>query len=238
MNRRGLTLVEVLVIIFIVGVLVCLLVPVTSRPYSQSRRSLCRSNLRDIGKGCIMYSADFGDYYPSVRVEGTTDSRPLKSLSLLFDTYVPVRKIFVCPSTMDSCEDLKPGQSFLPHARGEPQKAQGRFGCGCFLPQQEARKGERRRCSYAYDDTRDPKTSPRIVIAGDAPPSLSSGRPGEANTRRNSDNHAGEGQNILFYGSDEVMWIPNAENPMIASDDIYTAADPKNPGASDSYIHQ
>jgi hypothetical protein len=42
----------------------------------------------------------------------------------------------------------------------------------------------------------------------------------------------------LFYGTTDVKWLPTTANPQILGDDIYSAADPKNPGPSDSYIHQ
>jgi hypothetical protein len=72
------------------------------------------------------------------------------------------------------------------------------------------------------------------VIAGDAP----SSQPSAGGKSRNSDNHFGDGQNILFYdGSSRVLWTTSTENPTIVGDDIY-APDPKNPGVSDSYIHQ
>ena len=110
---------------------------------------------------------------------------------------------------------MEPGQTLLPHTTNYDGD-------------------NKRHCSYAYDDTRGPGTSPNIVIAADAPPEhLHAGGKGH-----NSDNHSGEGQNVLLYGSNTVIWISNTENPKIPGDDIYSAADPKNPGVSDSYIHQ
>jgi hypothetical protein len=176
-----------------------------------------------------MYSGDFGDYYPSIREAGTKISSPLKSLSLLFDTYVPARKIFTCPSTTDNCNDLQPGLSFQAHGG---QTA-----------------GDNRQTSFGYDDTRGVNTPSDIVIAADAPPAAASGdtsggggEGGGATTEggKNSDNHQGEGQNILFYGGDTVVWIPNTKNPQRDTDDIYssTSGDPSTPGISDSYIRQ
>ena len=208
-------------------------------------------NLQEIGKGLTLYSGDFGDYYPTVRLPGG-ESRPMASLSLLYSKYVSRAKIFCCPSTTDRCDDLQPGQTFLAHnsnTLGEPAKI---FCCPSttdrcddlrpgqtFRPHNSNTQGEpRRECSYAYDDTRGPNPSKDIVIAGDAPPRDLGLKNATSKTNRNSDNHQGQGQLILLAGGDIVIWIPRTENPMIAADDIYTAADPANPGASDSYIHQ
>ncbi len=213
--RSGFTLVELLVVIAIIGILASMLLPTLSKAREQARRRVCMSNLREIGKGCVIYSGDFNDYYPSVREPGTTTSRPLASLALLFDQYVSARKIFVCPSTTDNNKDLQSGNSFQPHSA-------------------QAQSGDLRQCSYGYDDTRGVNTPSDIVIAADAPPTAG----GAAGGRRNSDNHNGEGQNILFYGVDTVQWIPNSTNPLRDQDDVYTAADPLNPGISDSYVSQ
>ena len=215
--KEGFTLIELLVVIAIIGILASMIIPSTLRVRERARRVKCLNNLREIGKGCTMYSGDFNDYYPSVRAPGTTTSRPLASLALLFDQYVSSNKVFVCPSTSDSCNDLTPGQSFQPHV------PTGTGGAST----------ERRACSYAYDDTRGVNTNSDIVIAGDAPPATTGG--GAAG---NSDNHFGEGQNVLMYGGDTVLWCPNTKNPMRDTDEIYTAADQASPGVSDSYISQ
>ena len=218
MQARTSRVIEWVIVICFIAIVASIIIPSAITPRHTPRRVMCMNNLRQIGQACVMYAQDYGGYYPTVREEGTTNSRPMASLALLYDKYVSTNKIFACRSAMDSCADLQPGQTFLPHARTE----------------QEAQSGERRRCSYAYDDTRAPQTSHDIVIAGDAP----SSQPSADGKSRNSDNHFGDGQNVLFYGATRVLWIERTENPKIPGDDIYSAADPKNPGASDSYIHE
>ena len=227
--QKGLSSTEIVVIVcaavggalIMLTILASLLVPSVLAVRERARRVMCMSNLREIGKGLVMYSGDYDDFYPTIRAKDATDSRPMASLALIYDMYVSSPKVFVCPSTTDNCSDLQPGRTFQPH--GEP-----------------ATPGDRRQCSYAYDDTRDDKTSSDIVIAGDAPPaSMGRSLDGEAvGASLNSDNHFGNGQNVLLYGGDTVIWITNTNNPMMHVDDIYTAADPVHPGASDSYIHQ
>ena len=213
---RGLGLVEVLLVIAMCWVLAACLFTWRASAREWNAKQTCMNNLRQIGVGCAMYSGDYDNYYPPVRAAGATVSRPMKSLSLLFDMYVDNKKIFVCPATADDCRDLRPGQSFQPHGS-------------------RTAEGDRRQCSYAYDDTRGPNTRSNIVIAGDAP---AIENPRGAPTGRNSDNHFGEGQNVLMYGGNRVVWITNTKNPEIADDDIYATANPQNPGDKDSYIHQ
>ncbi|NLE39995.1 MAG: DUF1559 domain-containing protein, partial [Pirellulaceae bacterium] len=47
--RRGITLVEVLVVVFVIFLLLCLLVPYLSNSRTPSRRAACINNLKQIG---------------------------------------------------------------------------------------------------------------------------------------------------------------------------------------------
>ena len=222
MQPRTSRVIEWVIVLCLVAIVASILVPSSSHWRGQTaRRVHCMNNLREIGQACVMYAQDYGGYYPTVREQGTT-SRPMASLALLYDKYISSGRTFTCQDTMGGCWDLQPGQTFLPHA----------------MTEQEARQGESRRCSYAYDATRAPGTSPNIVIAGDAPPSDLSLKDATTKTTRNSDNHFGNGQLVLLYDGNTVLWITNTMNPKIPGDDIYSAADPKNAGVSDSYIHQ
>jgi type II secretory pathway pseudopilin PulG len=218
-TRAGLTIVELLLVIVIIGFLALMLFPTrTIVDHPHSRRTQCMNNLRQIGHGLVIYANDFGDFYPTVRAAGTTDSRPLASLALVYNTYADAKSIFKCPSTTDNCQDLQPGTTFQPHGAQAP--------------------GPQRQTSYAYDDTRNVNTSSCIVIAGDAPPASPSGA-GTGRLSRNSDNHGGKGQNVLYYGVDTVKWISNTMNPDVPGDDIYEASKaPSIPAVSDSCISQ
>jgi len=65
-RRQGLafTLVELLVVISIVALLVAMLLPAVTSAREQARRTICKSNLRQIGIGCKAYVTDNNGRYP------------------------------------------------------------------------------------------------------------------------------------------------------------------------------
>jgi prepilin-type N-terminal cleavage/methylation domain-containing protein/prepilin-type processing-associated H-X9-DG protein len=60
--HRGFTLVELLVVIAIVAVLAALLLPALNNAKEQSRSALCKSNLRQVTLGILLY-ADENEFY-------------------------------------------------------------------------------------------------------------------------------------------------------------------------------
>jgi prepilin-type N-terminal cleavage/methylation domain-containing protein len=236
-SNHGFTIVELLTVMTIIAILAGLLFPSFQRIREAMRRTTCMSNLRQIGQGCIRYSVDYGDFFPTVYRPSTdpspVPSSPLKSLSLLYDNYIPQRKIFVCPSTADICLDLQAGDSFSPHGLA------GR-----------AQAANLKQTSYGYDDTKaTPLTNPEVAIAADAPPAPEENVGGVSSTNASSDqamaknsaNHrrgAADqgGQNVLYYNGNVKWWVyPSAG---LDGDIIYDAAIQTNPADTDSYIHQ
>lgn len=63
-TRFGVTLLEVLVVIFIIGVLAAFLVPAVQSAREASRRVQCSNNLRQLGIGLNSYAGVFGAYPP------------------------------------------------------------------------------------------------------------------------------------------------------------------------------
>jgi prepilin-type N-terminal cleavage/methylation domain-containing protein/prepilin-type processing-associated H-X9-DG protein len=71
----GFTLIELLVVVAIIALLVAILLPTLSRAKAQTRAAVCKSNLREYGKACVYYMADYRDVFPPHRQrwEGSLD---------------------------------------------------------------------------------------------------------------------------------------------------------------------
>jgi len=70
--KKGFTLIELLVVMVIIALLVGLLLPALARAKEEARRTQCRSNLKQIGLGMLMYANDNGGWSPeqSTQVSG------------------------------------------------------------------------------------------------------------------------------------------------------------------------
>jgi len=67
--RRGLTLIELAVVVAIIGLLTAILLPATSRARLQAKVLTVNAELRDIGLALEAYSFDNESKYPPVRVD-------------------------------------------------------------------------------------------------------------------------------------------------------------------------
>jgi prepilin-type N-terminal cleavage/methylation domain-containing protein/prepilin-type processing-associated H-X9-DG protein len=64
-KRRGFTLVELLVVIFIIGLLLAILLPAIQAAREVARRTQCVNNLRQIGLGLQGFHGSFGHFPPA-----------------------------------------------------------------------------------------------------------------------------------------------------------------------------
>jgi prepilin-type N-terminal cleavage/methylation domain-containing protein/prepilin-type processing-associated H-X9-DG protein len=71
--RRGITLIEVLVVFAILGILFALMLPAVQKVREAAMMTTCRNNLRNLGLACANFQQAYG-YYPrnTVRPRGTT----------------------------------------------------------------------------------------------------------------------------------------------------------------------
>lgn len=64
-QRRGFTLIELLVVIAIIAILAAILFPVFAQARETARSASCKSNLKQLITGCVMYATDNDGYWPS-----------------------------------------------------------------------------------------------------------------------------------------------------------------------------
>lgn len=104
-TQSGLTLVELLVVIVIIGTLAALLLPVLSRAKASAQRTACLNNLRQITFALRMYADDSADKTP--RSEGASTNYGLSYIGYknLIQSYVgsaksssPKARLFDCPA--------------------------------------------------------------------------------------------------------------------------------------------
>ncbi len=79
-----------IVVVLIIGVLAAILLPVFSHPYPVSPRTICRSNLKQIGLGFWQYTQDTNDRFPDVAGVGGWASA--------VQPYLKSWQIFHCPA--------------------------------------------------------------------------------------------------------------------------------------------
>ncbi len=94
---KGFTLIELLVVIAIIGILAGILLPVLSRARESARKTQCMSNVKQIGMGLIMYANENSESFPSDSAYSGS-SPAMRSLNLLYDTYVSDSRVFNCTS--------------------------------------------------------------------------------------------------------------------------------------------
>ncbi|BCM88204.1 hypothetical protein IAD21_00031 [Abditibacteriota bacterium] len=63
-RNKAFTLIELLVVIAIIAILAAILFPVFARARENSRRSVCQSNLKQIGLAITQYSQDYDERFP------------------------------------------------------------------------------------------------------------------------------------------------------------------------------
>jgi prepilin-type N-terminal cleavage/methylation domain-containing protein/prepilin-type processing-associated H-X9-DG protein len=89
----GFTLIELLVVIAIIAILAAILFPVFSQAREAARKTVCLSNMRQIGSAFYMYLQDNDETFP---LDGHTSRRFSWIFSL--DPYTKNRQIYRCPS--------------------------------------------------------------------------------------------------------------------------------------------
>jgi len=113
-GKKGITLLELLVVVAVVGAIALSLSPLINNTREQARRHLCAENLREIVIGLHKYARDHEKEFP-------------EDLSDIYPAYIGDIKAFICPSDIDSSDmaadgsDINVTTSYL-YARGWDEK--------------------------------------------------------------------------------------------------------------------
>jgi prepilin-type N-terminal cleavage/methylation domain-containing protein/prepilin-type processing-associated H-X9-DG protein len=101
--KRAFTLIELLVVIAIIAILAAILFPVFAKARDAARASSCRSNMKQILTGCMMYSQDYDEKMLSSWANYQINGNDVHWMGMILP-YTKNTGIYHCPSFNSSVE--------------------------------------------------------------------------------------------------------------------------------------
>jgi prepilin-type N-terminal cleavage/methylation domain-containing protein/prepilin-type processing-associated H-X9-DG protein len=107
-RTHGFTLIELLTVIAIIAVLAAVLFPVFARARESARRTVCGSNLRQLGAGIAMYVQDYDERFPVANFSDVPYDYPPRmhrdaigqpiTIGDVLQPYLRNRQLLLCPT--------------------------------------------------------------------------------------------------------------------------------------------
>ncbi|MBA3685656.1 MAG: prepilin-type N-terminal cleavage/methylation domain-containing protein [Planctomycetes bacterium] len=134
-QRHGFTLIELLVSITIIAVLIGLLIPMVMKGRIYANRSICMSNMRQIGMMTMQYCDNNDGGFPAIFPNHPSDAGSLYGATDQLQAYLPESgyRVYLCPASL--------GKPLL-YNDTDPMAIQG----GAY-----AWNGGRQGCSYSWN---------------------------------------------------------------------------------------
>jgi len=120
LNKKGFTLIELMIVIAIIAILAAILVPNFVKARAQGQLTACKSNLKNIGTACEMYAADHNGRYPAEQGGNGFEGGEIRSLGYM-------KVLPRCPLTPSDPYEYKsrsnPDYYYLQCSKGNHQQA-------------------------------------------------------------------------------------------------------------------
>lgn len=97
MRKKAFTLIELLVVIAIIAILAAILFPVFAKARESARAASCKSNMKQILTGCMMYSQDYDEKLLSSWADYQVNGAEVHWMYLILP-YTKNTGIYTCPS--------------------------------------------------------------------------------------------------------------------------------------------